>query len=368
MLTAQELKAKLQVEDIINILKILGGEPALLSRGSGDVIVSKTICHRGGDSRKLEYYVDSGYFHCYTKCGDTFDIIELVCRVRKCKMYDAINFIALKCGISTLRYGFGNEQEVLGRVSDWDFIDDLCDKPTPHRTLKIDYYNKEVFNTFLHFGHDSWVKDGISVNSMKKYEIMYCVAKQCIIIPHYDILGGLMGIRRRAILDDDVEMGKYTPFFDGRTLYSHPLSQNLYGLHLNLEAIVRQEAIVLFEGEKSVLQLDTFYGEDNISTALCGNNLSNIQRDIIVELGVKDVYVALDKQFHDDDGEAQKQWAKHIRERIVNKLAPYCNVFILWDKEGRIGYKDSPSDRGKEIYETMLRESVYASSATIVKK
>ena len=37
--------------------------------------IYQTVCH-GGDSYKLYYYVDSQMFHCYTHCGDNFDIFD----------------------------------------------------------------------------------------------------------------------------------------------------------------------------------------------------------------------------------------------------------------------------------------------------
>jgi hypothetical protein len=107
---------------------------------------------------------------------------------------------------------------------------------------------------------------------------------------------------------------------------------------------------MLVESEKSVLQCDTMFGEDNFTVALCGNNFSNFQRDLILDLEVNEVIIALDKQFNDPVNEEARKWAKHIRERLINKLAPYFVVTVLWDSFNLLPYKASPSDIGKMFY------------------
>ena len=61
-------------------------------------------------------------------------------------------------------------------------------------------------------------------------------------------------------IQEDVEMfGKYMPIRIGNIMYSHPLSQNLYGLNYNLENINKLGKIHYFEGEKSVLHYESMF-------------------------------------------------------------------------------------------------------------
>ena len=53
----------------------------------------------------------------------------------------------------------------------------------------------------------------------------------------------------------------------------------------------------MFEGEKSVLQMDTIYGNHNLSVATCGSNFSMEQKKILIDLGVNEITLAYDKQF-----------------------------------------------------------------------
>ena len=71
------VKQQLDIEDISALLEELGGEPETYD----DKIVSKTICHNG-NSHKLYYYNNTQLFHCWTNCGDSFDIFDLVSKVK----------------------------------------------------------------------------------------------------------------------------------------------------------------------------------------------------------------------------------------------------------------------------------------------
>ena len=69
--------------------------------------------------------------------------------------------------------------------------------------------------------------------------------------------------------------------------------------------------------------------------------------------------IALDKQYEEVGSVEYKSWQKYIRERIIKPLAPYVKVYVLWDEEGIIGYKDSPTDRGKETLEHLMRNKIF---------
>ena len=83
-----EVKEALTDEDIFELLEQLGAEP----RDMGEYYECKTICH-SGESRKLYLYLNTRLCHCYTDCGDSFDIFELVQRVQKVDLDTAITYI-----------------------------------------------------------------------------------------------------------------------------------------------------------------------------------------------------------------------------------------------------------------------------------
>ena len=113
------------------------------------------------------------------------------------------------------------------------------------------------------------------------------------------------------------------------------------------------------EAEKSVFQTDTMFGEDNFTVALCGSNLTDYQKGMILMLGVREVIVALDKQYETIDSDECKKWAKHIKDKIIDKLSPFVTVSVLWDTNDLLEYKDSPTDRGKETLLQLMENKIY---------
>lgn len=353
-MTAEELKAQLTTNDIIQLLETLGGT---IYTNTDDYLICDTICHCG-TSHKLYYYKSSKSFYCYTECG-SLDIIEIVKRIKGYNLPEAINWIAIQCKISEKK-GFG-----ISTISDWDFINSYGkSKSKKQPTKDLPEYNSSILNVFQQIYFRGWIEEGISVESMKKYNIRYSPYLSQIIIPHYDISNRLVGIRGRTMTPEDEERyGKYTPVKYGNIIYNHSLSYNLYGINHNLEAIKRKRKVMIVEGEKSVMQADTMFGEDNFTVAVCGSTFHSYQRDMLIMLGVKEVIVGLDKQFQDPDSKEAKEWSEHIIKQFVKPLSPYVSVYVLWDTENLLEYKQSPTDRGKETLLKLMKNKIYVSSA-----
>lgn len=79
-MTANEVRLNLTNEQIITIMASLG---AVEYKEDDKALIFRTICHNVDISEasfKLYYYKDTKLFHCYSGCGDTFNIYELIRR------------------------------------------------------------------------------------------------------------------------------------------------------------------------------------------------------------------------------------------------------------------------------------------------
>ena len=132
---------------------------------------------------------------------------------------------------------------------------------------------KGLLNVFTFYPTIEWLNDGISVESMKTYNILYSISENKIIIPHYNLNGELIGIRGRALNEEDLILGKYMPVKIENITYAHPLGYNLYGLNFVKENVKKYKTAIIAEGEKSCLQYSTMFGQDrNIVVATCGSS------------------------------------------------------------------------------------------------
>ena len=105
-----------------------------------------------------------------------------------------------------------------------------------------------------------------------------------------------------------------------------------------------------------MLQLDSMYPQNN-AVAMFGMNLGKERRDMILELGVSEVIIGIDKDYieHDYETDSQTPFTSYLHNvnKIANLFHGYCKVTVLYDKDDDLGYKDAPTDRGREIYEKL---------------
>lgn len=313
-----------------------------------------TICH-DGDSHKLYYFLDSKYFHCFTNCGQ-LSIFNIVEQVRKCSFNQAKQYVIDFLGLED---DFGFVEDDIHRIDDWDLFNKLdAINKEPQSIDDIEPYDDTVMSMFYDAYYQGWIDDGISIRTMKKFGIKSYPTQKAIIIPHYNRYGELIGIRKRSLDEEEVARGnKYMPICIQGKWYTHPLQFNLYGLNFNQHNIETFKTIVIVESEKGVMQLETMYPNENISVALSSSNLSNAQVEMILNLGVTEVVLALDKQYKENYSEEYRAYQQKIL-KLAHKLTGYVNVSVMWDKDGLLGYKDSPTDKGKEVYETLMRKRI----------
>ena len=354
VLDLNSLNERLTVEDVKVIMEMLGADYV----NETDVEIKyRTICH-GGTKHKLYFYKKTMSFYCYSECGRIGSILDLVKKVKEFdNVYDSAEWICKQLGISTFTEGsFGDEFINAPRLDDWNYINFLKGKQKMEsKKHEFEVLNNKILNMFQPFHPSSWIEENITHEVMDAYEIGYCSWQERITIPHRNKDGKLIGIRGRSFSDDSMMFAKYSPLLtgniNGKVCYAHDLGKNLYGLHLNKECIKRTRKIMLVEAEKSVMQMASYFGiENNFSVALCGSNLSKRQIELILDLKPLEVIVALDKQWQELGDEEYYNWQDKILKKFVKPLSPYCKVSVLWDDGNLLEYKDSPTDRGREVF------------------
>lgn len=362
MLNKDGIKNSLTVEAVIEVLKSLGASVPIKT---DDGLIFETICHNlpGHGSKKLYYYSESKLFHCYTQCGDTFDIYELIIRNYRTRNIilsfpDAVRYVADKTG-----QAFSSTPSV-EYIDDWQFINQIT--RTYQKPNQIQPINTNFLETLIPAPH-IWSDEGITPEAAQKFGIGFYLPDNRIAIPHYDSDGNLIGIRGRSISTEEIDAGyKYMPLQIGNDYLSYPMMYNLYGLNWNQKTIERTKKVVLFEGEKSVIKAEVFYPDNNFTLALCSSNITDFQRDIILDLEVDEVMLALDKEYENLSSIEAKKYEKKIL-KLAAKFVPYMRTFVLWDTKSLLQKKDSPVDRGQKVLEQLMKEKVEVTTQMITR-
>lgn len=112
--------------------------------------------------------------------------------------------------------------------------------------------------------------------------------------------------------------------------------------------------------EKAVMQSISYLGLSNdIAVAVCGSNISKYQFQMLLDAGAKEICIAFDsdyKEVGDDD------WRKCVErlQKLHAKYSPYANISFMFDTEGnKLGYKQSPSDCGEEIFMELWKNRIF---------
>ena len=338
----------LNTDAVIHLMTELGADRY---DDRGDYIIFPTICHNEDSSEasmKLYFYKNNKIFVCYTSCGgmSIFKFLKHYYEERQIEYdwYQDIYEVVCNCSDFKRKEGF---------------------ERVPYKSLRERYkvvrkevqlpeYSKNVLDCFVKRYPQEWLDDGITEKAMDKFDISYSIAHNKIIIPHYDIDDRLIGIRGRALNDWEVEnIGKYAPIHIEQTWYKHPLSMNLYGLNVTRNNIRAHNICFLFESEKSVLQMEGFK-LPNCSVAVCGSNFNKYQLNILMKTcHPSEIVLCFDKEeLPGEDKYFNKLW------NICQKYKNYCNFSFIYDREGLLDLKDSPTDKGEETFIKLLGKRV----------
>lgn len=357
-----KIKNSLSIEQVADIVADLGGEPRM---ENGALFVAATICHNhpGEGSHKLYYYENTHLFRCYTGCDATFDLFELIMKVKKLQgeewsLYNAISYVANYFNLD-LANDFSTDQII---TQDWKILSKWEANKTADKKQQIvemKFFDESLLDNFPQPHILPWEREGITYDTVVQHNIKFDPARNSIIIPHYDIENRLIGIRERTLVKEWEVYGKYRPAIINKKMYNHPLSFNLYNIDHSKENISRVKKAIVFEGEKSTLLFGSYFGAENdISVACCGSSLIAYQVKLLMDLGVDEIIIALDKQFKDTGDAEWKQWTEKLYN-IHNKYGAYVQISYLFDKDNNLlTYKASPIDCGKETFLQLFNERI----------
>ena len=184
---------------------------------------------------------------------------------------------------------------------------------------------------------DVWRAEGISDESLKKFQVKYDSFSDRLVYPIRNLDGKIVNIGGRTLDPQwkDKKLRKYTYFHSWGTL------NVIYGLYENMESILKKREVILFEGCKSVLLANT-WGIENTG-AILTSHLNGEQLNLLIKLGCRVVF-ALDKDVN--------IW----KDKNIMKLNRYVNCEFLWDSKGLLDEKDSPVDKGLEVFNTLYED------------
>jgi hypothetical protein len=358
LIDKDNLKNQLTRTDITKIVCSLGSEPPRTDH-RGDLIF-QTVCHNVDNtgSYKLYYYDNTKLFNCYTACQESFDIFDLITKNKQLQnevweFKDSIFYVMNLTGYTAPVINTNTSS--VDYIDDWGFLN-RYQSAIQTDSIELPRYNDQVLELYKNYYHQSWITEGITKQAMQKFNIKFDAFNNKIIIPHYNQAGHLIGIRGRSLNLDDINAGrKYMPVKIENIIYSHPISYNLYGIYQNLSTLKKLHKVLLVEGEKSVLKIESYYPEHNFSLAVCGDKVSDYQLNLLLQY-VDEVIIGFDKVENYIKGSQNTEIVK--LRHLAKRFSPYVKTYIIIDKQNLLNTKDAPVDQGKEVLEQLMRNKI----------
>ena len=207
-------------------------------------------------------------------------------------------------------------------------------------------YDESALDEYKGFYNTMFFKDGISFESQEKFNIGYDALSNRVTIPIYSLDNKLIGI-----------MGRYNGKCEKeeRWLPIIPCSRSLtiYGFIENYQSIQEKGMAIIGESEKFVMQADSF--GCHIALATSGCHISDTQAKHIKSMFLPKIILAYDEGLSEEDIIAEAEKLKMDNQIYKNQVG------YIYDREHKYlpeGSKASPSDLGKEVFSTLVKEYV----------
>lgn len=360
----------LTLKDYEDLIVKTGG---IITKKNNTKWICRTYCHHKNalnGKPKLEFYLSTKTFYCFSGCQQSYNIITLLQQRFKILGEEKNRVEVLKYIIDTCKLNIDLDnikiKEKSNDICDWQKV---LSKYTRYKSnpKENQIYDKSILDNLEDKYHIDWILEGISIETQQKFGIKWYNYRQQIVIPVFDDVGNFIGGHVRNLLPEAIEQGyKYMPFSSLSFDYNFNTGNILYGLNVNKENIRYTKTAILFEAPKSVMMLEEI-AEYNNSVGNFGMNVQKIKRDLLMKYDCEVLIVAMDKQykkqykegnFCDENGNEIKvkteEYAKYVKiiNKIIKLFKPYMQVDVILDTDelNLIGYKDSPVDKGKEVW------------------
>jgi DNA primase len=285
-------------------------------------------CFHNEDTPSLVFFESTQLYFCFA-CGAKGDIISFIQKYHKLNFQQAVEHL-----IKYLNYDIKDIKEEFGiiKILKQYNVKKYKEKIT-HTILP-----NSILNKYKDKPIQQWIDEGISLETMKKFGVLYDDKTNRAVFPIYDNNGNLISIKGRTLYEDYKTLGltKY--------IYYHSLGSSdfLYGLCMNKNAIKKYNEVIIVEGEKSVWK----FHDNNIYNvvALSSCRINEYQMISLIELKC-DVVMALDKDKN----------SSFIKEQC-ELLKRFTNVYMIYDTHNILDEKDSPIDKGVETWKQLYKQ------------
>ena len=283
---------------------------------------------------KNEYIGCVNYTRQITKNGRSADIFDLIAYAEDCSFAEAMKFV---CNLAGLDY-YGETQELPESLQIIKLLKEMSIGEGDEDNTPVKPISERILQYYLPYGNKAWESEGISLQTQQDFSIMYDPQSNYIVIPIYDSVGSLVGIKGRYFGEPDE--------YHSRFVYLEKCNKSkiLYGLWENREYSKNSNNLIIVESEKSVLKLSEL-GYNNV-VATGGKTISRYQIELITRTGCTPI-LALDQDVEESE-----------LDDIASMFMNGVTVYAMIDRDNILDEKESPSDNPQK-WQHLIKSNVY---------
>lgn len=280
--------------------------------------------------------VNKGYWYDFSS-GMGGNLIDFVMKYHKVGLVQAVNLLKKYAGI-TESGGVIHQRLSSTKIAKKFRYAPKQKKQAVSKTLPDDIMSMYEFKRDM---LKLWADEGISWDAMKYFGVMYDALDNRIVYPVRNLDGDIISICGRTCDPDfkSKRMRKYTYYQSIGTV------ETLYGYSDNLESILEKREIIIFEGAKSVM-MAWGWGIRNTAAILTSHLSGNLFMQLVRLASYYNIRIvfALDAD------------VDIMLDGNIVRLCSYARVEWIKNRNGLLQDKDSPTDRGEEIFRRLYHE------------
>lgn len=284
----------------------------------------------GDNTRSVTIKIPSLQVNVYTRNEfDNYeiqDIFTLISFVTGLSLKDSKNFLCKKTGVEcdgeVIKTKHSRLNTVIRKFKKKQY------KEPNYQILDESYISK-----YKQIVVKDWINEGISEETQKLFQVFIDEDYKRWKFPIRDEHGNLVTTKGRTYIKDFDLLGigkyKYYPNIGVNSL--------LFNLHMAKEYIEKENEVIIFESEKSVMKAWGMGFKNCV--AISNKKINPYLVRKILSLKCSNVVFALDKDVTIDGVEIE-----------CKKIKTFKNVFYIIDEEDLLGEKDSPVDKGLPVW------------------
>lgn len=302
------------------------------TKHSGNVHYCECIFHNE-KTASLAFFENENTYYCFG-CGAHGNIYNWLQKTEHLTFPEAVEKVSEMTGTEVREYLESESVGILKEINKAYTPPKVKDLERTYLDLDKDYDQK--FSDEL---PTEWINEGITKQSLRKYDIRIDNNANRIVYPVLDDKYRLIGIKGRTRYENfkTLKLPKYINYNKIGTL------DFFTGMKWAEESIKQTRQIIILEGLKSVMKLDG-WGIHNCVSAET-SDITEQQLVILIKMGIKTAVIAFDEDVS----------LKKVYE-ITRPMKRYMNVEVVINKGQLLKEKMSPTDLGEKTWELLYKE------------